>query len=71
MYETMSIRRSSEEGKYLLREGDCLWRVNEDGMVDCTSQGHSEVFELLTYIQQLKTPSLRLLQENPLQDELI
>jgi hypothetical protein len=32
MNDTMTIRRSCEEGMYLLREGDCLWRVNEDGI---------------------------------------
>ncbi len=60
MNEIMSVRRSSEEGKYLLQEGDCLWRVDQDGMVDCMAQGHTEVFEFLTYIQQWKMPSLKL-----------
>jgi len=68
MNDTMSISRSCEEGMYLLREGDCLWRVNEDGMIDCTSHGHVRVFELLTFLQQWKTPSRGLFQNDPLQD---
>jgi hypothetical protein len=68
MNDTMAIRRSCEEGMYLLREGDCLWRVNEDGIVDCTAQGHTRAFELLTFLQQWKTPSRRLSQKFPLQD---
>lgn len=68
MNKTMAIRRSCEDGMYLLREGDCLWRVNEDGMVDCTAQGHTCVFELLTRLQQWKAPSHRLFQNYPLQD---
>jgi len=67
MNEPMAIARSCEEGMYILREGDCLWRVNEDGMVDCIAKGHTRVFELLTFIQQWKTPSLRLFQKYPLQ----
>ena len=67
MNDTMAIARSCEEGMYILREGDCLWRVNEDGIIDCTAQGHTSVFELLTFIQQWKTPSLRLFQKYPLQ----
>lgn len=68
MNDTMAIRRSSKEEMYLLREGDCLWRVNEDGMVDCKAQGHSSVLELFTRQQQWKTPSRRLFQHYPLQD---
>ena len=52
MNGTMTIRRSCEEGMYLLREGERLWRVNEDGIVDCVAQGHSHVFELLATVQQ-------------------
>ena len=59
MNDTMTIRRSCEEGMYLLREDDCLWRVNEDGIVDCLASGHTRVFELLTFLQQWKTPSCR------------
>ena len=68
MNDTMSISRSCEEGMYLLREGDCLWRVNEDGIVDCIASGHTRVFELLLKLQQWKTPSHRLLQKYPLQE---
>ena len=68
MNDTMTISRSCEEGMYLLREGDSLWRVDEDGMVDCTAQGHIRVFEFLTFIHQWKTPIRRLFQKYPLQD---
>ena len=68
MNDTMTIRRSCEEGMYLLREGDCLWRVNEDGIVDCIASGHTGVFELLTKIQQCKIPSRGLFQNYPRQD---
>ena len=57
MNDTMAIARSSEEGMYLLREGDCLWRVNEEGMVDCTAHGHTHVFEFLARIQEGDPPS--------------
>ena len=66
MNGTMAIRRSCEEGMYLLREGDNLWRVNEDGIVDCRAHGYSCVFELLTKLQQWKTPSRRIFQNYPL-----
>ena len=68
MHDTMAIRRSCEEGMYLLREGENLWRVNEDGIVDCTAQGHSPVFELLAMVQQWRTPTRRLFQLYPLQE---
>ena len=68
MNAIMAISRSDEEGMYLLRENDCLWRLNEDGMVDCAAKGSTNVFELLTLIQQWKTQSRRLLQEYPWQD---
>jgi len=68
MYDTMSISRSCEEGMYLLREGDSLWRVNEDGRIDCIASGHTCVFELLNFLQQWKTQSLRPFQNYPLQD---
>lgn len=67
MNETMSIARSCEEGMYILREGDCLWRVNEEGMVDCVATGHMGVFEQLAFIQQWRTPSRSLLTEFPQQ----
>ena len=68
MNDTMSISPSSEDGMYLLREGESLWRVNEDGVIDCMAQGHSHVFELLSRLQQWKTPSRSLLQNPPMQD---
>lgn len=68
MNDTMAIARSYEEGMYILREGDSLWRVHEDGMIDCTAQGHIRIFELLTFIQQWKTTSRPLLQEYPGED---
>ena len=60
MNDTMSIRRSCEEGMYLLREGDGLWRVNEDGIVDCTAHGHTHVFEFLARLQEWNPPSRRI-----------
>jgi len=68
MNDTMTIRRSCEEGMYLLREGDCLWRVNEDGIVDCIASGHTRVFDLLIQLQQWKTPTHRRFLNYPLQD---
>ena len=68
MNGTMSISRSCEEGMYLLREGECLWRVNEDGKIDCGAKGPTRLFELLTFLQQWRTPSRRLFQHYPLQD---
>ena len=68
MSDTMTIRRSCEEGMYLLREGDCLWRVDEDGIVDCIASGHTRIFELLTFLQQWKPLSRRLFQNYPRQD---
>ena len=68
MNDTITIRRSYEEGMYLLREGDRLWRVNEDGVIDCAAQGHSPVFDLLASVQQWRTPSRRLFQHYPLQE---
>ncbi len=63
----MTIARSCEEGMYILREDDCLWRVNEDGMVDCVAKGHMRVLEQLAFIQQWKTPTRSHLQEFPQQ----
>jgi len=68
MNDTMTIRRSCEEGMYLLREGDCLWRMNEDGRVDCTARGHTHVFEFLTFLQLWKTPACRPFPKYPLQN---
>ena len=64
----MAIRRSCEEGKYLLIEGDCVWRVCEAGKIDCSVSGSTTIFELLNFLQTWKTPSRRLLQHYPLQD---
>ena len=71
MNDPMTIYRSGEEGMYLLREGKYLWRVNEDGMVDCIARGHTRAFDLLTSLQQWKTPSRRLLQEYSWEDPLM
>ena len=54
MNETMGIARSSEEGMYLLRDGECLWRVDQDGKVDCTAQGKAGAFLLLKFVQEWK-----------------
>ena len=43
MNDTITISRSLEEGKYILRDGECWWRVNADGAVECTAQGHARV----------------------------
>jgi hypothetical protein len=68
MNDTMAIARSREEGMYILREGDCLWRVNEDGMVDRTAQGHTSVFKLLALIQEWKSSSGQLDDHSSLED---
>ena len=68
MNRTMAIARSCEEGMYILREDECLWRVNEDGMVDCAAQGHTNVFDLLAFIQQWKTSSDLPDDHHPLED---
>ncbi|MDR4460758.1 MAG: hypothetical protein MRJ67_15295 [Nitrospirales bacterium] len=68
MNGTMAISRSHEEGMYLLREGDYVWRVTEDGKVDCAILGDPTACELLTFIQNWKTPSRRIFQEYPFKD---
>ncbi len=68
MNVTMAISRSCETGKYLVREGDRMWRMDENGKVDCTASGPPTLFELLHFLQRWKTPSLCLLQEYPQQD---
>jgi len=68
MNDTMAIARSCEEGMYILREGDSLWRVNEDGMIDCDAQGHTSVFKLLTFIQEWKTSFYQPDYHPPLED---
>lgn len=70
MNDTMAIARSCEEGMYILREGNCLWQVNEDGTIDCTAEGHTSVFNLLTFIQQWKTSSGQSDDHPPLEDLL-
>ena len=70
MNGTMSISRSCEEGMYLLREGECLWRVNEGGEIDCASQVPTRLSELLHFLQEWKPPSRRLFLNYPLQDPL-
>ena len=61
MNDTISICRSCEEGMYLLREGECLWRIDEEGRVDDMVKDHTRVFEQLAFIQQWRNPSQRLL----------
>ncbi len=61
----MTIARSCEEGMYILREDDCLWRVHEDGMVDCFAKCHSGIFKQLAFIQQCRTSTRSLLKEFP------
>jgi hypothetical protein len=68
MNDTMSIARSLEEGMYILLEGEYLWRVNEDGEIDCTAQGPTCVFNLLTLIQQWKTSTGQSDDHPPLED---
>lgn len=63
-----SISRSFEEGMFVLQEGDCLWRVNEDGVLDCSVRGLTSVIEQLAFIQQWKTPTRRIFQAYPLED---
>ena len=69
MNDTISISRSLEEGKYILRDGECWWRVNADGAVECTAQGHARVFELLAFIQQGKTSAGQPSDDPPLEDQ--
>lgn len=63
----MTIARSYEEKMYILRENDCLWRIHEDGMVDCVAKGPMRVFEQLAFIQQWRTPVRSSLEEFPQQ----
>jgi len=66
MSESMAISRSCEEKMYLLREGDCVWRVNENGKIDCTAKGPTPLFELLHFLQEWKIPPSRLFLNYPL-----
>ncbi len=66
MNDTMTIRRSTEEGMYLLRNGDDVWRVDENGQVDCVAGGETRLLELLNFLQQWKTPSRRIFEQYPL-----
>ncbi|HNP61709.1 MAG TPA: hypothetical protein PKM72_12770 [Nitrospirales bacterium] len=68
MNATMTIGRSREEGMFLLRESDYVWRVHEDGKVDCALHGDATAFERLSFIQKWRTPSRRIFQEYPFQD---
>ena len=61
MNDTMAIRRSCEEGMYLLRKGDCLWRVNEDGV-----DTHFQKTDILSIIQQSHTAKNSYQRRSPL-----
>ena len=71
MDDIMSITRSLEKGMYILREGDCLWRIDEKGRVEDMATGLTRVFEQLAFIQQWKTPSRGIFEEHPQQDPSI
>ncbi|MDH5426576.1 MAG: hypothetical protein OEZ05_00460 [Nitrospirota bacterium] len=68
MNTTMAISRSCEEGMSLLRANHCVWRVNEEGVIDCTAQGPLRLFELLRFLQQCKAPTRRIFLNYPLQE---
>jgi len=68
MNDTMAIARSIEEGMYIFREGDYVWRVNRNGMIDCSAKDLTCVFEQLAIIRRWKTPSRRIFQDYPLED---
>jgi hypothetical protein len=68
MNEIMGISRSCEEGMYLLREGKSVWRVNENGEIDCAAQVPTRLFELLHFLQECKIPSRRLFLNYPLEE---
>ncbi len=68
MNDSMAIRRSCESGKYLLREGNYVWRMDENGKVDCTANVPTTMFKLLNFLQTCKSPYPRLLQYDPHQD---
>ncbi|GJL68949.1 MAG: hypothetical protein NPIRA06_15840 [Nitrospirales bacterium] len=50
--DTMTISRSRKEGMFLLRKGDYVWRVHEDGKVDCARPGDATALERLSFIQR-------------------
>ncbi len=66
MNRVMAISRSCEEGWYLLREDDYIWRVKENGKIDCAAQGSARLLELLDFLQKWKTPSRRIFLNYPL-----
>jgi len=68
MNTAMAISRSCEEGMYLFRENHCVWRVNEEGVIDCAAQGPLGLFELLRFLQQWKAPTRRIFLNYPLQE---
>jgi hypothetical protein len=68
MNDTMTIRRSCEQGMYLLREAECFWRVNKDGEIDCAVQGPTRLSELLHFLQEWKAPTRRIFINYPLQE---
>ncbi len=67
MNQAMGISRSCEEGMYLLREGDGIWRVHKNGAIDCAAQGSTRLFEVLDFLQKWKTSSRRTFLNYPLQ----
>lgn len=60
MKSRITISRTFEESMYILREGDCLWRVDEDGGLDSSVRGLTSTVEQLAFIQQWKIPSRRI-----------
>ncbi|MEX2494289.1 MAG: hypothetical protein WD425_21325 [Nitrospirales bacterium] len=68
MSDIMTIRRSCEEGMYLLPEGDCLWRMNDAGEIECAAQMPPRLLELLYFLQEWITPSRRRFLNYPLHE---
>lgn len=68
MMSRMTISRTFEEGMYIIREDDCLWRIDEDGRLDSSVRGLTSTIEQLAYIQQWRIPSRRIFRAYPLED---
>lgn len=68
MNSRMTISRSFEEGMYILREDDSLWRIDEDGGLDSSVRGLTSRMEQLAFIQQWRIPSRRIFRTYPLED---
>lgn len=56
MEDRMTVARSFEEGMFILRENDCLWRINEEGEIESLGKGLTSAIKQLAFIQQWKTP---------------